>query len=125
MAIYLFRCNQCGTLREEAMHMATATFGDLMCPNIPCDGRCVYQFPGAPAVATVNMTNPSFDVVVGADAEKRWGKIHERQEQRDRVRRVSGERALKATSVTDFQPLRGARLTGVPIPFYIQDKELR
>ena len=38
-----------------------------------------------PAVATANMTNPSFDVVVGADSERRWNSIRERQAARDKL----------------------------------------
>jgi len=107
---------------EEIMPMASATFEDRPCPIASCEGKCVYRMTGAPAVATANMSNPSFDVVVGADAEKRWKKIHERQENRDKIRLSSGERALKAVSVNDFQPLKGAKLTGVTIPESAQER---
>ena len=104
--------------------MATATFEDRPCPAKPCTGVCVYQVKGAPAVATANMTNPSFDVVVGADSERRWNSIRERQAARDKLRQESGEHALQATGTgkTDYRPLSGAKLTPVVIPESAQEK---
>jgi hypothetical protein len=128
MKSYDFKCSKCGIDLEVRMPMATATFGDRPCPA-KCGGRCTYQVSGAPAVGTANMTNPSFDVVVGKDAEKRWEGIHDRQKARERVRReLYGDqkvvRALRATGTgkSDYEPIEGASVRAVEIPDFAQEK---
>jgi len=124
MAIYAFRCDTCGVLVEELMPMNKATFEDRPCIRPNCKGKCVYQLKGAPGLKTDNMSNPTFDVVVGADAEKRWEKIHERQAVRDKVRKESGEKALIATSSESYRTLPGTKLREVVIPASAQPKVL-
>jgi hypothetical protein len=68
------------------------------------------------------MSNPSLDVVIGADAEKRWKSIHSRQEVRDKVRKAAGEKALKAVGRDEYKPLKGAKLRGVVIPEAAQER---
>jgi hypothetical protein len=70
------------------------------------------------------MSNQSFDVTVGKDAEKRWKTIHERQSSRNKLRKdFYGEekgvvRALRATGTgkTDYEPLKGADVRAVEVP---------
>ena len=87
-----------------------------------CKGVCSYLLSGAPAVSTVNMSNPSFDVVVGADAEKRWKNVYERQETRNKVRKDTGEKALRAVGRDEYKPFKGAKLRPVVISEAIQEK---
>lgn len=91
MASYNFQCSDCGAVLEVLMPMESATFEDRPCPIKACKGICGYKLAGAPSVSTVNMSNPSFDVVVGADAERRWKNLHARQDARDKVRTDAGE----------------------------------
>ena len=120
MAIYSFRCGKCGVVVEELMPMATATFEDRPCPA--CGGMCSYQLKGAPGLGTEGMSNQSFDVKVGADAEKRWARIKARQEKRDRIRQETGTKALSATTHEDWRGVPGARLRGMEIPPKAQDQ---
>ena len=67
-------------------------------------------------VAYGNSSSAPIDVVIGRDAERRWSGINERQEQRNKIRRESGEFGLKATSVNEYKPIEGGRLESVEIP---------
>ena len=122
MASYSFRCSDCGAVLEVLMPMGSATFEDRPCPVKGCGGACGHRLAGAPAVSTSNMSNPSLDVVIGADAEKRWKNIHSRQEVRDKVRKAAGEEALKAVGRNEYRPLKGAKLRGVVIPEAAQER---
>jgi hypothetical protein len=124
MAIYAFKCPVCGAVLEELMPMDKATFEDRPCPHPKCLGYCVYQLKGAPAVATANMSNPTFDVVVGVDAEKRWKQIKERQAVRDKIRKETGQKALIATSHEAYRVLPGTKLREVVIPEKVQEPVL-
>ena len=122
MAVYSFRCGKCGTVLEELMPMATATFEDRPCPVRGCGGMCLYQLRGAPSLGTEGMANAAFDVNVGADAERRWARIRARQEKRDKIRQEAGSGALSATTHEDWRPVPGARLRELEIPPKAQDQ---
>ena len=116
MAIYVFKCGRCGATVEELMPMAAATFEDRACPVPGCGGACSHRLEGPPSLGTEGMTNPSLDVAIGADAERRWKRIRERQAVRDRVRREAGAGALSATTHEGWRAVPGARLRTLEIP---------
>jgi transcription elongation factor Elf1 len=58
----------------------------------------------------------SMDVVIGRDAAKRWEKVHDRKESRDKLRQESGTSALRATGPNQYEPMKGAKLRSVVVP---------
>ena len=119
---YKFKCNECGATQEVPMPMASASFEDRPCQVPSCKGVCVHVVEGAPGVLTQNMSNQSFDVAVGKDAEKRWKRIRNRQAKRNKVRMESGEEAVRATSYDRFEPLKGGKFRAVELPETPSDK---
>lgn len=104
--VYKFRCEdrKCGVTHEKSISMTDFNSEETsVCPK--CKGVAKYVFAGAPAVMTSGMSQASFDVVIGRDAEKRWKGIHSRQEKRDKVRKETGETGLTATGRDDYQPI--------------------
>lgn len=58
----------------------------------------------------------TIDVVIGRDAERRWGNIHDRKSKRDKIREESGTQALSAIGVNEYKPLKGAHIEAVKTP---------
>lgn len=114
MPTYDYRCDTCGVVREFVQSIHKALPESLPCPKCGCDSFHVFLV--APGVLTQGMDHKSIDVAIGRDAEARWGKITERKAERDKVRRESGERALKATGRNEYEPMKGAKLTSVITP---------
>jgi len=112
--IYKFKCESCSLQIEIVETASTMKFDDRECPR--CSGASKHVFEGAPAVATSGMSNSPLDVAVGKDAEKRWSDIYRKQEVRDKIRKETGEKALRINSKNEFAPLPGARLETVTIP---------
>lgn len=97
--IYEFKCHDCDLVLEHLCPMGEQP-KYKKCPK--CGTRCE-QTIYAPFVATSGMGQASLDVVVGRDAEKRWNRIHQRQEQRDKVRSDSGKTALTKTGKDEYK----------------------
>lgn len=116
MAAYDYRCesDSCGVVQELVQSIHAPLPESLPCPR--CGGLSSHVFLVAPGVMTGGMSQKTLDVAVGKDAEKRWERIHERQALRDKVRKESGEQALKATGLGRYEPLKGARLEAVNTP---------
>src|SRR5271157_1193985 len=98
--IYEFRCITCLLILEHLCPMGEQP-SYKKCPK--CGKRCE-QVIHALAVMTGNTSQPSLDVVIGRDAEKRWKTIHERQDVRDKVRKESGKSGLTKISKDEYKP---------------------
>jgi putative FmdB family regulatory protein len=116
MAAYDYRCesDSCGVVQELVQSIHTPLPESLSCPR--CGGLSFHVFLVAPSLSSANLGHKTIDQAVGLDAEKRWDRIHERQAVRDKVRKESGEQALKATGLGRYEPLKGARLEAVRTP---------
>ncbi len=104
--VYKFKCysKKCGVTHEQSIPAKDFDSSkDAVCPK--CKGVAKYVFDGGPAVMTSGMSQPSFDVVIGRDAEKRWENINQRQAKRDKVRKESGQAGLTATGVEEYKPI--------------------
>lgn len=104
--IYKYKCEdpKCGVVDEKSISIKDFDSEiPSKCPK--CKGVSKYLFDGAPAVMTSGMSQAPLDVVIGRDATKRWEDIHRRQEQRDKVRKDSGETGLTQTGRNEFQPI--------------------
>ncbi len=110
--IYEYRCNLCDLVLEHLCPIGEQP-QFKKCPK--CGKRCE-QTIFAPYVATSGMSNPSLDVVIGRDAEKRWGTIHRRQEVRDRIKKESGKSGLTKVARDKYEahdkPLQFVPCTG-------------
>jgi putative FmdB family regulatory protein len=116
MAIYEYQCNKedCGVVQELYAAMSAVKPETLSCPK--CGGPSAMKV-SAPAVLTGSMTNAPLDVVIGQDAAKRWDRIHERQEKRDKIRRESGKPGLTAVGVNEYVPTdKPLRAVATPEP---------
>jgi len=98
MAIYEFQCN-CGVVTE---HICAMSDRPETVPCSRCGGKTVQKISKV-GVLTGNMTHAPIDVVIGRDAAKRWDRIHERQEARNKVRSESGKQALTATGRNEYE----------------------
>lgn len=98
MAIYEFQCN-CGVVTE---HICPMSQRPDSVPCSRCGGKTV-QKVSAVGILTSGMSHAPIDVVIGRDAAKRWDRIHERQEARDKVRSESGKTALTATGRNEYE----------------------
>jgi hypothetical protein len=106
---YRFRCRSCSSVNELNQPVSAKVPDTFPCGY--CPGSCT-QVIEAPAVLRGGVSGRShsgtsdmpLDTVVGRNAAERWEKIHERQAERDRVRRESGQQGLTATS-EGFAPL--------------------
>jgi putative FmdB family regulatory protein len=102
MPTYDYRCATCNVVQEFIQSIHKPLPESLLCPKCGCDS--FYVFLTAPGVMTAGMSHQSIDVAIGRDAEARWGKINERQAQRDKIRKDSGKSGLTAISRTEFKP---------------------
>lgn len=116
MAAYDYRCesDSCGVVQELVQSIHSPLPESLPCPR--CGSASFHVFLVAPGVMTGGMSQKTLDVTIGRDAEMRWGQIYERQAVRDKIRKESGEQALKATGLGKYEPLKGARLEAVKTP---------
>jgi len=94
MAVYEFKCEKCGAIRDIVQPIGSATFEDREC--LKCGGVAVHRITAA-AVLTGGMSNASDDVKIGQAAAKRWDRIYERREERNKVREAAGKRAVQET----------------------------
>ena len=103
--IYEYRCtniDECGAVSERTQRMSDPIPDFIPCPI--CNSAARYKL-SAVTVLTGNMTNHSFDVAVGRDAERRWTDIHKKQEVRDKVRRETGSVGLQGVAPNQFRPI--------------------
>jgi putative FmdB family regulatory protein len=98
--VYEFECRECSLVIEHLSPMGEQP-SYKKCPK--CGRRCEQKIY-APYVATSGMSQPSLDVVIGRDAEKRWNRIHQRQEVRDKVRKESGKAGLTKVGQDEYKP---------------------
>ena len=94
---YEYKCTNldCGFVTQDIRSMSAKFVETLPCGK--CSSPAHHIFKGAPAVATGNMGHQTVDVSVGRDAAMRWAAIEQRQAQRDKVRRESGQVGLVRT----------------------------
>ncbi len=97
--IYEFECHECGLILEHTCPMGEQP-SYKKCPK--CGVRCQQKIY-APYVATSGMSQAPLDVVIGKDAAKRWERIHERQEVRDKVRKESGKSGLTKVGKDEYK----------------------
>jgi putative FmdB family regulatory protein len=114
MARHDYQCEVCATVQELIQSIHKPLPETLPCPR--CGEDSFYVFLVAPGVITSGMDHKTLDVAIGKDAESRWNRIHERQAQRDRVRKDSGEQALKRVGKDEYEPMKGAKLAAVVTP---------
>lgn len=103
--VYEYQCTNteaCGAVTERVQRIAEERPESIECKF--CGSPALFKL-SVPAVLTGNMTNQSFDVTVGKDAERRWTAIHERQAARDKVRRETGSAGLVGHGYNDFRPI--------------------
>jgi len=97
--IYEFKCHNCDLVLEHLCPMGEQP-SYKKCPK--CGKHCEQVYGSA--VLTSGMSQAPLDVVIGRDAEKRWNRIHERQEVRDKVRRESGKAGLTKVGKDEYKP---------------------
>lgn len=120
--IYNYKCTECSFNIEIIQSIAIATFEDRNCPR--CNKvTAKHVIDGAPALGLSGMSHAPVDIAIGRDAEARWSDIHRRQNIRDKVRRESGEKAIRMTGRNEFAPIKGGRLTTVTAPNSGEDKD--
>ena len=103
--VYEYLCTNsevCGAVTERTQRMSDERPESIHCKY--CGSVANFKL-SVPAVMTGSMSNQSFDVAVGRDADRRWAAIHARQEKRNKIRRETGSAGLAATGYNDFQPI--------------------
>jgi len=91
MPIYEFACNICEAKFEEFF---ISYKHDI--PNCPsCNKNNVRKLISRVSCDVKGTENKTLDQVVGADAEKRWEKIHKRKEKLDKKRKNINKRKGK------------------------------
>lgn len=119
MATYSYKCD-CGFVTELIQPMKDPTPDTVKCGKCGADSK-IEIF--APAVLTGGMSQAPIDVVIGRDAEARWADIRRRQDLRNKVRKDSGEQAVRMTGRNEFAPIKGGRLETVSAPNSGEDKD--
>lgn len=118
MAKYKYRCTnpECQVELEHVQSMSQPLPKVFHCTKCGTEAEFVVQ--GAPAFArsTETVSKAPIDAVIGADAEKRWARLRERQAVRNKVRKETGEQALTAIGRDEYQPMKGGHLDTVAIP---------
>ena len=102
---YEYQCQSkdCELVQELILQSHTQRPEWKKCPA--CGGRAIQVILTAPAVSKIGSADASFDTAIGADAAKRWERIHDRQAKRDKVRKDSGATGLQLTGFDDYKPL--------------------
>ena len=103
----------CG-VKFSVEHLIGQAPHTYLCPM--CGKEAKKQLQGFSIVHGKSSNKASVDVVIGRNAEERWGRIHERKSTRDQIRRTAGTQALKATGRNEYQPIKGSRLEAVTVP---------
>src|SRR5574337_1166419 len=100
MACYEYQCTACGVVTEHICPISERP-DSVKCPR--CGSPAEQVILSAPGVLTGGMSQAPLDVVIGRDAEKRWDRIHQRQEVRDKIRQDSGKSGLTATGRDTYE----------------------
>jgi hypothetical protein len=103
--VYEYQCTNsdfCGAITEHTQRMSDPIADFIVCPF--CESAAKYKYSRV-SVLTGNMTNHTFDVAVGVDAEKRWTKIYEQQAIRDKARKESGSVGLQGVAPNTYRPI--------------------
>ena len=103
----------CG-IRFSVEHLTGQAPRTYSCPM--CGKEAKQQLQGFSLVHGKSSNKASVDVLIGRDAEEKWGRIYERKAVRDKIRQSAGTQALKATGRNDYQPIKGGRLEAVTVP---------
>lgn len=116
MATYTYKCKDadCGFVTEHIQSMKDPLPDTIKCQKCGKDSEIAILT--APAVATSGMSNAPIDVVVGRDASARWADIAHRQELRNKVRRESGQEAVRMVGRNKFEAIPGAERVAVEAP---------
>ena len=99
MPLYDYQCQACGVYHEVYALMNDRK-DEIECPR--CKGVAEQVIIGAPGILTSNMSNKTQDVAIGTDADKRWQRIFDRKAERDKVRKESGKKGIRATPQGEF-----------------------
>jgi hypothetical protein len=104
-----YRCTNvdfCGAVSERTQRINDPIPDFIICPY--CESAARFKLSNV-SVLTGNMTNHTFDVAVGVDAEKRWTKIYEQQAIRDKARKESGTVGLQGVAPNTYRPIPEAQ----------------
>lgn len=104
MAIREYVCPNCDLHFEKLIPTQETPASLMECPR--CGHMAQFQeIPSSVGISTTNFSERTIDVAIGADAERRWEDIHQRQAQRDRVRQESQQVGISMTGRSEFTPL--------------------
>lgn len=103
----------CG-IKFSVEHLTGKSPDTYPCPM--CGKKAKRQLQGFSIVHGKSMGKSSVDVLIGRDAEEKWGRIYERKAVRDKIRKEAGTQALKATGRNEYQPIKGGHLEAVVVP---------
>jgi putative FmdB family regulatory protein len=101
MPAYDYQCQACSAVHEHICPISKRP-DTIKCPR--CGGEAEQILLTAPAVATSGMSNMTQDVAIGRDAEKRWVRILDKKEKRDKIRKESGMPGLTAVGKDEYKP---------------------
>jgi putative FmdB family regulatory protein len=119
--VYEYRCENesCHVVQELIQSIHDPLPDTLLCPK--CGGEATQVLLTAPGLLTGNMGQKSLDVMIGKDAETRWGRILDRKAQRDKIREKTGSSVLRVVGRNEHgdnfcEPLKDAHLEAVAAP---------
>lgn len=92
--VYEFKCYDCDVVIQHVQSIKDELPDYKVCPKC---GKHAGILITAAAVLTGGMSQASDDVRIGQEAAKRWDRIYGRREERNKVRRESGKRAVVGT----------------------------
>jgi len=106
MPIYEYYCKGC-FVKFEQFAPRSEGFEKAKCPSCGKEAPRKISRPGGFILKGSGFhvnDYPDVDRVVGQDADRKWKRIHEEREKRDRVRRESGQHAVTRTSDGSYVP---------------------
>lgn len=103
MAIREYLC-PCGVISERII-----TASAPIPPTTACD-KCkmeatFLEIPTSFSLGLSTFAEAPLDVVIGADADRRWNSIHAKQEVKDKIRKETGSLGLTVNSEGNYAPV--------------------
>ena len=118
MSYYTYICwkseGGCGS-ETEVQFPENAQPEEFACVNCEKMAKIKMQAPSLMHSGS-STKGASVDVIIGRDSERRWEKIHERTDARNKIRKEAGTAALTATDRNEYKPIVGGQLTAVTVP---------
>lgn len=105
MPIREFKCDSCQTLTEKICLTAEENaLTEIRCPR--CGSKAALkEFPSRIAVSREGSPNAPVDIIIGADANRRWSDIKEKQAIRNKVRVDTNTPGLTKVGPTEYVPI--------------------